>query len=958
VSRNLVLITIFILFSAATLYIAHLFKASQHLLHTQKLYEQMAYTITNEVDTLIMEKKNATLTIAMSVAQNPKILSFLESKTPDKQFFVNFSAKLRKESDFKNVWFQLVDAKGISLMRSWTTLQGVDLTHIRFDVASMLDNPRIMTTISVGEFDMTFKAMVPLHNNEGKFVGFLEAITHFNSIAKKLKTKGIATIVAVNPTYKELIKYPFTGHFIGDYYIANFDVDAKTQEFVTAHGVDTFIKVQTNYHVQSTIGQLVVNYPLFTIERKPMANVMLFYPIENLSSQNPYTLNLSINLGAFIVIITLGFILSWFTKSNKIKAISPPKTHRIVLILALLFLFLSTLYYGLLWYYFQAKEREYLMVHERNLYKDYTIIYEKYRTIANTLFFTMVNTPQVHALMDEASDPLQKKHARQKLHDALLKTYDYFATHNLRQLHFQLPNNESFLRFHRPNRFGDNLTGVRNTIEYVNAQLKPIDGFEEGRIYNGFRYVWPLITTNANEEKKHLGSVEISYSVLAFLEDFALSHRTKSTFLIDQTTVDSKVFVDEQSNYMPSPFKGFYYEKSINEALAHNHQFFDIAQIDAQQGDELWLLVNQNRITTIVSADRRTLTTFLPIVNPVTKVAVAAIALQTNDTILFDQYRAFVTFFILGVLIIGLLLLFIYYEMYLKLVYMTLSNKTQQIIDGQNAIVLISDGERIVDANRKLLEYFGTPTLDTFIAHYGCISRTFIPQKGYFWVSTPIEPWTQTILHMEDKERIVLIANHLGEKHSFSVNINTFGSNFIVTLTDISQTVHEQFSLSHRATHDTLTGAYNREYFHQHSQEFIHFAYANNAYASLTIFDIDHFKPINDTFGHNRGDVILQELVLLIQSLLDPQKDMLVRWGGEEFLLLSYIASPDVVSQKSHMLRNLIESHHFEEVGRVTCSFGVALCQRDEAILSTIERADKALYRAKEGGRNRLEEAM
>lgn len=105
----------------------------------------------------------------------------------------------------------------------------------------------------------------------------------------------------------------------------------------------------------------------------------------------------------------------------------------------------------------------------------------------------------------------------------------------IKQLHFHLPNNDSFLRMHRVDRFGDNLTSVRESIRLANQQLKFTQGFEEGRIFNGFRYVFPLFY-----EANHIGSVELSVSFTALKQLLDQVFDNHFDFILKSEVVETK----------------------------------------------------------------------------------------------------------------------------------------------------------------------------------------------------------------------------------------------------------------------------------------------------------------------------------------------------------------------------------------------------------------------------------
>ena len=153
---------------------------------------------------------------------------------------------------------------------------------------------------------------------------------------------------------------------------------------------------------------------------------------------------------------------------------------------------------------------------------------------------------------------------------------------------------------------------------------------------------------------------------------------------------------------------------------------------------------------------------------------------------------------------------------------------------------------------------------------------------------------------------------------------------------------------------DKLTGLYNRYKFYQMAQAELERAKRNKRPLSIILFDIDHFKKINDTYGHDIGDMVLQEIAQLIQKNI-RRYDTLFRWGGEEFLILAPESDIHSSYQLAEKLRTLVASHSFKEVGNVTISLGVAqMNQADKDIDEVIKRADNALYASKANGRNRV----
>jgi two-component system, cell cycle response regulator len=159
---------------------------------------------------------------------------------------------------------------------------------------------------------------------------------------------------------------------------------------------------------------------------------------------------------------------------------------------------------------------------------------------------------------------------------------------------------------------------------------------------------------------------------------------------------------------------------------------------------------------------------------------------------------------------------------------------------------------------------------------------------------------------------------------------------------------------------DYLTGIYNRKFFMERLMEELAWADRYHEPLSFIILDIDHFKKINDTYGHSCGDVVLKQLAQILTSVLRAH-DVLARYGGEEFVILLSNTNEQEAFTIGEKLRNAVQAEDFycEEGSRklpITISLGVATAadMNNLSPESLINRADAALYQAKAGGRNRV----
>lgn len=178
-------------------------------------------------------------------------------------------------------------------------------------------------------------------------------------------------------------------------------------------------------------------------------------------------------------------------------------------------------------------------------------------------------------------------------------------------------------------------------------------------------------------------------------------------------------------------------------------------------------------------------------------------------------------------------------------------------------------------------------------------------------------------------------------------------THFVSLGRDVSERVQLEQELRSAATVDQLTGLYTRG----HGEQLLGLAHdhARDGDHPLAVIlcDIDHFKRVNDTFGHAAGDRILADVAQQIRQSV-RSSDAVIRWGGEEFLILLSDCVQAVAADLAEQIRQRVEAHIDDETGTVTLSLGLASFNPGEEADELVLRADEALYAAKRGGRNQL----
>jgi diguanylate cyclase (GGDEF)-like protein len=150
---------------------------------------------------------------------------------------------------------------------------------------------------------------------------------------------------------------------------------------------------------------------------------------------------------------------------------------------------------------------------------------------------------------------------------------------------------------------------------------------------------------------------------------------------------------------------------------------------------------------------------------------------------------------------------------------------------------------------------------------------------------------------------------------------------------------------------DPLTGVFNRRKFHETLGMSIAAAMRHQHLFALLMLDIDNFKLINDRYGHQAGDEVLRVVCGLVGSSV-RSVDQIFRVGGEEFCLVATAMDAEQAGALAEKIRQVVESHVFPEVGRVTISIGIATFKEGDTQQNIFARADSAMYQAKNRGRN------
>lgn len=252
----------------------------------------------------------------------------------------------------------------------------------------------------------------------------------------------------------------------------------------------------------------------------------------------------------------------------------------------------------------------------------------------------------------------------------------------------------------------------------------------------------------------------------------------------------------------------------------------------------------------------------------------------------------------------------------------------------------------IVRCNKRLLDMLGFTSIEAY--------NSFRAERlDYFYVNPSdykrrIEKLNQRVPFYFHK---VLLRNIHGKQfwvYEFQEIVEMADGKhcYQLIVVNIDEDEREKESLKKTLFRDVLTGVYNRQYFESflHDKIFVDKDYKD---VSIILLDIDHFKRVNDKYGHDIGDEVLKQFALEAQRNI-REGDKIIRWGGEEFIAVILDADRDEVGSIAERIRLSVENSHFHEAEKVTVSGGVAHLENNDDFDALFKRADVALYQAKQ----------
>lgn len=543
------------------------------------------------------------------------------------------------------------------------------------------------------------------------------------------------------------------------------------------------------------------------------------------------------------------------------------------------------------------------------------------------------NEAKMALIIKDANGASTKKRddIRYKLRKEFTSLYDDRKLAHLDSFHIFDKNGYSLLRFHRLDKYDDKIIDLRPSLKNISQKLTAQSGFEVGLYALTYRFQYPLFY-----DGEFVGSYEFGIKFNAIDKEMQKLFGIKNVLFIHKEDIHNISKVQNKYDSINIAGDSFYILKTKMESDIFNRfqRLFQLLQTRKKK-------INHQSNFIQFSFGKKNYMAIVTPINDINHKHIGFILTGTQDNVSGGIKKTSIEELVIAILF-GLVILFLVYK---ELEY---KKYIRNIIDTQKEILIVTDGIKIHDVNKTFLQFFGFKTLNSFKKEHNCICDYFIPKSGYVQKDIDGVNWFDYIKSNPDKENIVIMYNKKNERKYFKIIIEGFShsDSFIILFTDVTKELNNKKELENKAYYDSLTNIYSRDRF----DYFLKKKLNQKREFSIIMFDIDHFKAVNDDYGHDVGDIILKEITTLVSTHI-RKDDIFARWGGEEFMI---VVGTDITKAErfANKLRRIIEYHNFQHIKNVTCSFGVAEYRQIDKVDTIIKRVDTMLYSAKESGRN------
>ena len=583
-----------------------------------------------------------------------------------------------------------------------------------------------------------------------------------------------------------------------------------------------------------------------------------------------------------------------------------------------------------------------------------------------------LGTPELLTLIEKAveADKGEQARLRQEVYKMTLPLYQHLRKNSFRQIHYHLADGTSFLRMHLPELFGDKLSDIRPSITLVNNTKQPVDGYEMGRNWQAYRFIFPLTTAAGH----YLGSVEIGIPIATFLNELMFSFPAEYRFITSKQMAEKHLAAaDLRDHFTVTSFSDDFLLESDDQKAIEEHHRHGRPGKNNDINQELLEQINQGLRKQLARhlpayesvslpfflSNEAFLLHLLPIRDISGEAAGYLTTYERSPTLKAMHWRYTIGYLIVTGFSVLLIVVHALYTAEL-LNRLHLLKKLQQELNESHADLdqifnTAADGMRLIGLDFKIRRANSTFTDLVNLPPDQVIGKKcydIFPGTDCHTENCPLTLIRKGLDHIEhDAEKARPDGTTLACMVTATPFYNMRGelTGIIEDFRDITERKRLEQQLKTQSSTDELTGLCNRRGFMHLARHQLDLAKRNGGEVFVIFADLDDMKWINDTRGHEAGDIALIMTARILSTAI-RETDVVGRIGGDEFaVLLTSISSSDsepiLLARLEQELAAINKDLPQEQ--QITISFGIVHNPGGVTLEELLALADTKMYEVK-----------
>ena len=588
----------------------------------------------------------------------------------------------------------------------------------------------------------------------------------------------------------------------------------------------------------------------------------------------------------------------------------------------------------------------------KNLQINYDILLHNQRLTADAAYAsTTTLTPGFLKIMKKASHSTtrEKKLLREQLKRLLTERYRILKDKGVLQYQFVLPNNEVFLRMHKPSMFGDNIAKTRADFKFTNETFRQTQGFSEGAVALAFRNVYPIF----DNKEEYIGAMEVSFSSESVQIYLSGTTKIHSHFLVAKEIFKTKKFQTddlvlkyvesgESDNYMLKLDSSHTKDKCVIEKRAKLKKVQDKINNAIANKEPFAVYAMQD-------SDKVDVVAFLPILNVKKTKTLAWIVSHKENKFIYETLNT-----IKLVRVISFVIFFIIFY----LIYRVLASKDKveeehqlvnDILNSTHDIVFATDFKTVNFSNKKFKDFFGVKNSKEFNKKVNKdLASIFLPIENHLHkgLMKKNETVYDFIKNTPMNDRLVSIRDFKDDVVVFNIKITdtTYMKDgfYLVTLGDFAKIKEQEEEIIKRSYLDEITGIYNKSKFESLASSEFKRDIRYKKDLSIALISINNFKTLNEVNDSLLGN---KALIIFANSLRNSLKetDIFARYDENRFIIIFPEAVQEDVNQICIKLTTALEELTLPNDSKIETSFGITQYVENDTVTSIVERCNNAL---------------